>query len=339
MINLYQQAHEWLQNNIPFALAVVIQQEGSTPRGPGAKMLVTNDTSIDTIGGGAIEGHVIQEAQKALQAYAPINRILSFDLSVEESGGAHACGGNTLVALLFPQQADEAVFAMAAEAQRSGEGGAMVFATGQEQAGSAFYEDNHIWRADSLPANTPAQPSAFSSDRMLKHDSVTYVLDPIPRRHTVHLFGGGHVSLAVSNVLPDLGFAVTVYEDRAEFANPRRFPNAGIVILDHFNNLPDATFDATDYIVILTRGHQFDKDVLKWALPRAEGYIGMIGSKNKCHTIFEALKAEGVTDEDMARVHAPIGLPIGGDTPEEIAISIAAQLVEWRWQHRNREKS
>jgi len=129
-----------------------------------------------------------------------------------------------------------------------------------------------------------------------------------------------------------VGFRVVVVDDRAEFANAERFPDAGNVrVIDDFNHvLKDFDIDADSYIIIVTREHLYDRVVLEQALKTDAGYIGMIASRRKRNAIYQALLASDVKEEELARVHSPIGLDIGGETPEEIAVSIVAELIQER---------
>jgi len=127
-------------------------------------------------------------------------------------------------------------------------------------------------------------------------------------------------------------FRTVVLDDRAEFANRKRFAETDeVIVLENFDNaFGGVVIDPDAYIVIVTRGHSHDKTVLAQALKTDAGYIGMIGSRTKRDTIYRALKQEGFTQTDIDRVHSPIGMDIGAETPEEIAISIVAELVRVR---------
>ncbi len=152
------------------------------------------------------------------------------------------------------------------------------------------------------------------------------------RHKTAFLFGAGHVSQQLAKLTHMVGFRTVVLDDRAEFANQVRFPEADEILLPAqfekaFSGL---TVDPHSFIVILTRGHSHDRTVLAQALRTQAGYIGMIGSHRKRDTIYRSLREEGFTTADLDRVHCPIGLDIGGETPEEIAVSIAAEMIEVR---------
>ena len=160
---------------------------------------------------------------------------------------------------------------------------------------------------------------------------VDIYIEPIVPNPTVFIFGGGHISLFVSKISAMSGFQVAVIDDRAEFANPERFPEAGQVIAEKFSAaFPLLRVNRSGYLVIVTRGHAGDQEVLEWALATEARYIGMIGSKKKIRTLYQNLEAKGVAREALLRVHAPIGLDIGALTPEEIAVAIVGQMIQVR---------
>lgn len=151
------------------------------------------------------------------------------------------------------------------------------------------------------------------------------------------IFGGGHVGLALEPVLRHIDFATTVIDDRAEYASRERFPGSRVVVVPSFaESFKSLQCDENTYIVIVTRGHMGDLDVLREALKQPCAYIGMIGSRNKNKLLYAKLKEEGVTQEQLDRIYAPIGENIYAETPEEIGISIAAEMIRVRTGHGTR---
>ena len=148
----------------------------------------------------------------------------------------------------------------------------------------------------------------------------------------LYIFGAGHLAQPVARMAAMIGFRVTVLDDREAFANAERFPEARqIVVLDRFDQaFDDIAVDANGYVVIATRGHLYDQTVLAQTLKTPAKYVGMIGSRSKRDAIFKALGEQGFGPDDIGRVHSPIGLAIGAETPEEIAVSIVAELVGCR---------
>ncbi|HHW43613.1 MAG TPA: XdhC/CoxF family protein, partial [Desulfotomaculum sp.] len=173
--------------------------------------------------------------------------------------------------------------------------------------------------------------------QLLQVDGDTFLVEPVSSPHTVYLFGAGHVAQKVAWLASFVGFRTVVLDDREEFANRERFPRAEeIIVLDDFEHaMKDLPIGRDSYLVIVTRGHRYDLTVLAQALQTGAGYIGMIGSTGKREAIYRALREAGVTGEQLARVHSPIGLPIGAETPEEIAVSIVAELIKVRGELMN----
>jgi len=167
-----------------------------------------------------------------------------------------------------------------------------------------------------------------SSDEGIKTE---ILLEPVFSEPTVYLFGGGHVSEQVAPLAKRVHFKVVVIDDREMFANQERFPEADEVIVSEFEKCFDQlNIDDSSYIVIVTRGHLYDGFVLEQAVKSDARYIGMIGSKKKIRTLYQNLMQKGMTKETLGRVHAPIGIDINSETPEEIAVSIVAQLIKVR---------
>jgi xanthine dehydrogenase accessory factor len=154
-------------------------------------------------------------------------------------------------------------------------------------------------------------------------------VEPVLQTPMIYLFGAGHISLALARIGKLLGFRLTVIDDRPDYANEKRFPDADNIVVDNFaQSFNKIRIDKHSYIVIMTRSHTEDESVLEQALLTKAGYIGMIGSKTKVKTIFHNLKNKGIENDLLDKVHSPIGLEIFAETPEEIAISILAEIVK-----------
>lgn len=158
-------------------------------------------------------------------------------------------------------------------------------------------------------------------------------------KNTVFIFGGGHVSMELAKTLKYVGFEYVVWDDRENFANAERFPDAKEVIYAPFENILNRVkITSDDMIVVMTRGHAYDYMAEKQVLKSDAAYIGVIGSSSKNKVIREKLLMDGYTENDINRVCAPIGIPIAADTPEEIAISIAAEIIMFRSRMEERRK-
>jgi xanthine dehydrogenase accessory factor len=155
-------------------------------------------------------------------------------------------------------------------------------------------------------------------------------VEPILPQPNLYVFGGGHVSSAVAHTASAAGFAVTVADDREAFANTERFPMAEKLYTSYEEAFAKIVPNASSYLLIVTRGHRDDMRVLAWAVRTEARYIGMIGSKRKVLSVYKALEKERYSPEEFERVHAPVGLDIGALTPEEIAVSITAELIAVR---------
>ena len=156
-------------------------------------------------------------------------------------------------------------------------------------------------------------------------------IEPVLSSSTLLIFGAGHISLALAKIGKLIGFKVAVIDDRSEFANQARFPEADLILTEDFNAaFSKLTINKSSYIVIVTRGHQHDEQVLELALGTEPNYIGMIGSHTKNKAVFSHLLARGIPQERLDQVHAPVGLEIQARTPEEIAVSIMAEVIKVR---------
>jgi xanthine dehydrogenase accessory factor len=160
--------------------------------------------------------------------------------------------------------------------------------------------------------------------------TVEIFVEPILPQPMLYVFGGGHVSMALAKTATAAGFGVGVVDDREAFANLQRFPMAQEVFTSYDNAFAAIHPNAATYLVIVTRGHKEDMRVLAWAVRTEARYVGMIGSKRKVLSVYKALEHEGYRPEEFERVFAPMGLEIGALSPEEIAISIVAELVAVR---------
>jgi len=163
--------------------------------------------------------------------------------------------------------------------------------------------------------------------------TVEIFVEPILPQPACYIFGAGHIGVHLSKIAHLAGFASIIVDNRARFANASRFPEASAIYADEYEKVfPQLALNDAAYIVIVTRGHKDDLRVLRWAVMTPARYIGMIGSKRKVISIYRELEREGIPREKLERVYAPIGLEIGALTPEEIAVSIVAEMIAVRRQ-------
>jgi xanthine dehydrogenase accessory factor len=156
-------------------------------------------------------------------------------------------------------------------------------------------------------------------------------VEPVIPQPRAFIFGGGHVSKSISKVATIAGFATTIIDDREAFANPERFPEAEETYAEDYESVfPKLPITSTSYVIIVTRGHRDDMRVLRWAIGTPAKYISMIGSKRKTISVVHELEKEGFARESFERIFAPMGLEIGAESPEEIAISVVAEMIAVR---------
>ena len=167
-----------------------------------------------------------------------------------------------------------------------------------------------------------------------------YYTEPVVLAGTAYIFGGGHVGAALAPVLHYVGFRVAVFDNRPDFATPEHYPDADEVIFGQYQDFsPWITLQPEDYVAIMTPGHQADREVLLQAMKTPACYVGCIGSRHKIAATNQYLMDNGVEEAELSRIHAPIGITIFAETPEEIAISIAAELIRCRAQLAGTEKA
>lgn len=339
MLDLLKEIARSLEKGEAIVTASIIGHAGSTPRGSGSKMLIRRDGSIaGSVGGGILEARVMRQARKLFEP--PGAMFMDIDLSGEEAAGSGMiCGGAVTVFLehLSPDPENREVF----ERLVGAVGGGLRAVLATEVSGEA--EDlrrgrRYLFTSSDDQSREPARQALdFESAGLLETGGGLLVVEPFAAPHTAIIVGAGHVGLATARLAKSVGFRTVIMDDREEFANRERFPEADeIRAPESFQGCFDGMrIDESSFIVILTRGHVHDKTVLARALEARPGYLGMIGSRRKRDAIYEALVEEGVSRESLAGVHSPVGLPIGAQTPEEIAVSIVAEMIQVRAGMRN----
>ena len=337
----YARVAELLGLGERIALCTVVRLTGSGPRRAGATMLVRDGEPVGTVGGGLLEAKATEWAGEALRGGRPFYRTFSLDLQQASDEGM-TCGGEVDV-LVEPYDGRmpgaPAFFAQVVALLGSGKPGRLVTAitfTGQDAATEKFLLAEGECVA-ALTGSSPALPEDLLRGSplqvgLLERESVRYFVDPLLPPITVYVFGGGHIGMHLVPLCHLVGFRTVVVDDRADFVSRGRFPHADhLVAVPSFDRAADGIrLGADTYVVIVTRGHGGDQTILRQTLRQRPGYIGMIGSGRKRGLIFDQMIAEGFSHDDLARVACPVGLPIGAETPEEIAVSIAAQLVAVR---------
>jgi xanthine dehydrogenase accessory factor len=334
-----------------FALATIISHQGSTPRLPGTKMVIGPDgETFGTVGGGMLEAAVCQRAARVLETTTPRRMVFELTTRARETMDM-ICGGwaEVLVDFVDPRAASGQCLALWEQMVGGGRRGTFVtlLATGSQPVETVptthliLAADGRLLRGQPPPGLRLSElAAAGAGQRLVKIDAGDgrqAVIEPFHPAETLFIFCAGHVSRPTARMAAMVGFRVEVFDDRAEFAAVDRFPGADrVVVLDDYDGALTGLPIAEDgFIVIVTRGHLHDQTVLAQALGTPAAYIGMIGSRIKRNTIYGNLRQEGFNDADLARVASPIGLSIGAQTPEEIAVSIVAELIQRRREIRS----
>ena len=346
-MNLHQLSADILDkltNNEGIVVATIVSQQGSTPRGAGTKMVIFKSGEfVGTIGGGIFESLVVERSVQILAEHMPA--FMAFDLTSQDLAATEMICGGRLEVFLDPLRPDEEtveVFRAWKELIAAGRAGVLITAVTRKdeeplQVKRCLVDDSGatIGKPAFSLQDIGAALKKAQKEAVLQVEiqgRTTYLLEPTIKTKTAYLVGAGHVSRPTAHLAALTGFRVVVLDDRPEFANRNRFPEAAdIVILQGYGNFAEnLVVDEDSFIVIVTRGHLHDKEALAQALKTRAGYVGMIGSSRKRKTIYQALLNEGFTNEDIDRVHSPIGLSIGAETPEEIAVSIVAEMIQFR---------
>ncbi|WP_319521778.1 XdhC family aldehyde oxidoreductase maturation factor [uncultured Desulfosarcina sp.] len=352
MNGIVSAACELLENKEAFVLATIVSHTGSTPRTSGSRMIVAADgRGIGTVGGGLLEAGVMSRAVELIRTGR--SAVMPFDLNYETVDSLDMiCGGQAEVLLdcIQPSKEVMALFHRWRRLLTERKRGSLFSivrvvddAVERVEHCLAAEDDEFIgsWPLGEAVWERARQAAASAASALtLPVDDGFVLVEPVQQVNTVYLFGAGHVALFTGAMAAMAGFRVSVADDREEFANRQRFPDAQeIRVLENFEWAFDCIgVGAQDYIVILTRGHLHDKTVLARALKTEAGYIGMIGSRKKRDAIYGALLKEGTTQADIDRVHSPIGLAIGAETPEEIAVSIVAEMIQHRANKRKADR-
>ncbi|WP_315792006.1 XdhC/CoxI family protein [Fischerella sp. JS2] len=309
-MHFYQVLAQTLQKN-SVVLATVVKTKGSVPREIGAKMLISSDgKTFDTIGGGAGEAKVYQQALQVLQTGE--KQFVEIDLS----GASHSqtqgvCGGTMLVwlELWSGYQALELV---------------------KQILKKLTLEQTAVLITPFTPDQKPylTTTQTLNSPLILRDQAFIELLSPPPK---LLISGAGHIAIPLSQIAKIAGFQVIVQDDRPDFATNQRFPEAAIVLAKPIIAIQEILNNVSDlYVALVTRSYVQDLTALRLILNYQPKYIGMIGSEKRVHTVYKILQTEGYSEKLLQQIYAPIGLDIGAFTPEEIAVSICAELIKVR---------
>ncbi len=289
-----------VKRNQPAVLVAVVEHQGSVPGKTGAMMVVTPDTLEGTVGGGLVEHQLIE-----LGRQDPEVQLLPF--AHDGEGSDSICSGRQTFAILPLETCHMEALATLSAMDEKGQTGTLTL----DPAGPSIE-----------PSVT--RPRSFSSGE----DSWSFVT-PIGPLDTLTIVGGGHVGLALSRVMATLPFRIVVLDDRQDLPTLENNNWAHATQQIRWDEVEQFVLEGDrSWAVIMTRGHRHDTAVLRRLLPLDLRYLGMMGSAAKVRQVFDELEREGIPSADLDRVHAPIGVPIASHTPEEIAISVAAEIIK-----------
>lgn len=311
-----------MKDGVRFALAVVVDATGSTPQKAGAKALFeAGGAVIGTLGGGCLEAECRQRALRAMDDGTP----LLFDIKLDEVTGwddGLICGGKVRVFIDPDTTSQRDAYLHAAEAIEAGHRGFLTTWIARHADRPGALE----WVVDDDASGEPTTRDTADGEAFV---------EPVAPPPKLIIGGAGHIGKAVAAMATRIGFRVTVIDDRAIFANAENIPDAESIICgDIASEVAAQPIDSNTYVLIVTRGHRHDGAVLAACVNEPAAYIGMIGSRRKSALIRKSIVEEGIASQEAVdRVISPVGLDIGAESVEEIAMSIVAQLIA----HKNRK--
>jgi xanthine dehydrogenase accessory factor len=345
MQDVIHEAVKELGKGSQVVVATVVHTRGSTPQKPGAKLLVRSDgTGVGTLGGGCVEGDIWFAAKELMKRGGPAqyrDYQLNEELAAEDG---LVCGG-TMYFLIDPIYRAEDYLPYAEEIDRAYQGGpGVALATlikpgdgGATSTGAKLFVREDGSTEGSLGSAEADRVAAGKARALMVHgknelvvsgEGTEFFVEAFTTPPQLVLCGGGHVSKSIAPLAKTLGFRVYVTDDREEFANKGRFPEADVLVADNPEAaLPQLPINANSFIIVATRGHRFDNVALMAAARTPARYVGLMGSKRKTILIYEDLIKDGLPVERVKEIRSPIGLDIHATTPDEIALSIMAEVL------------
>ncbi|AVH54951.1 MULTISPECIES: XdhC family protein [Streptomyces] len=354
--------NEWYAAGTPFGLATVVAVSRSAPRDPGAAMAVgPGDEVVGSVSGGCVEGAVFELAQEVVESGEA--RLETFGYSDEDAFAVGlTCGGEITLLVRRVSPADDPSFGAVAESVAAGR--PVTVATvidGPAPRGATLA----VWPdADTGPSGQDAGPPGEVSGSLgatgldvavtadargelaqgitgrrhygphgeRREDAVTVFLNSFAPPPRMLVFGAIDYAAAVARIGSFLGYRVTVCDARPVFATPKRFPEGVEVVVEWPHRyLSGTTTDARTVICVLTHDPKFDVPLLEEALRRPAAYIGAMGSRRTHDERTKRLKEAGLSERELSRLRSPVGLDLGARTPEEVAVSVAAEIIAMRW--------
>ncbi|WP_428742184.1 XdhC family protein [Tenacibaculum sp.] len=310
-MEFWQQLHTKLQNKQRVYLLTVIENLGSSPGRKGFKMLITKNGFIfGSVGGGVMEFTLVEEAKQLLQQENPPTFIKKqIHKGNIKDGSGMICSGEQTVAFHYLDSNDISIVEHIISCLQHGKKGTLHLSPTQFDFTSLILENQFEYKINSLED--------------------WYFNEHIGFKETLYIVGGGHVGVAVSELFVKLGFYVVVFDNRENLNTLENNRTAHQKLVINYNDIENyVETSSSSYVAIMTNKYTDDKLVLSKLIKNNYKFLGVLGSKAKLKTMWEVLLNEGVTQEKLNKVHAPIGLSIKSETPEEIAVSIAAQIIQ-----------
>ena len=328
---------EYIKSGIEMVLVTVVASSGATPRGAGAKMIVTEEGRIwGTIGGGAVEYRASLMAKQVLDEKNSFGHAFSLTKDDIQNLGM-ICGGAVQVYFHYIPKDNVSYMEVARKALELFEKNEDFWMISNLTKSGVFGLYSKTAGFCSLEKAEWILPYLGRSPKVVKENEEEFFVEQVHFSERVFVFGGGHVAQELVPVLSHVGFRCVVMDDREEFANEALFPQAEEVKLIDFERIADfVEFGKEDYVCVMTRGHSYDTSVQAQILKTPASYIGVIGSASKKAAVYKKLYEMGFTEADTDRITSPIGLSIKAETPAEIAISIAGQMILHRAEKNNR---
>lgn len=338
MTDWIRKVQKYLADGRAFVLVTILDSTGSVPRGAGSRMLVTEEGQWGTIGGGAVEYAARKEAENLLSQKISLLRQYCLDRNAAAEIGM-VCGGDITVFFQYTE-------AGSARMHRFCERAEQILGSERKSWLVLDVTDPQQWQmeiVDETAGRTAEQPLwgefLVSRPRFAMAEGKTFYCEPLCGQGRVYVFGCGHVAQELVPLLSHVGFRCVVCDDRPEFACRENFPHAEEVLVADLERIGESVVvTEEDYVCIMTRGHAYDYALQRQLLPCRPFYMGIMGSRNKIRVVTEKLLADGFSLEEIQSCHMPIGTAISAETPAEIAVSIAGELIQCRARREGREK-
>jgi xanthine dehydrogenase accessory factor len=332
-MDLYEAIEQYLKDGKAGMLATVIHRAGSAPRDAGAKMFVGEDGKIfGTVGGGRLESDAYNEAIRLMGSKETEVFYIRMDGNAV-AGEGMLCGGNVDILLEPAYDRYVDVYRTIGYLEKRGGKGVVVTRYGRNLFSKTLIEQNLDITGDALTGEDIEKFRSYISEKRPLIIEET-VIEPLQPSSVLYIFGAGHVSQFLSKVAKMVDFRVVVIDDREDFANRERFPEADEIMVEDFHRVFDhIRFSGGEFVAIVTRGHKYDAEVLGEILKRPARYTGMIGSRRKVKIVLDHMRETGFDEKTIGRVYAPIGIDIKAETPQEIAISIVAEMIKTRGEN------